>query len=85
MSEPTPTYRRSAIWDVKLRFHSQASTARDTGSPMLTLTVTGDTYEDAIDGALWAAVEEARRKGLGAGEEDYEVMGVDRIRGCTVV
>ena len=83
MSEPTPTYRRSAIWDVKLRFHAPSATARE-GAPILTLTVTADNYEDAIDGALWAATDGAAGRRVEASEDDYEVIGVDRIRGCTV-
>lgn len=79
-------YHRSSVWDVKLKYHPIASGPNDReGSPVLTLTVIADNYEDAIDGALWAAITDPKGKRIGATENDYEIIGVDKIRGCTVV
>lgn len=77
-------YRRSAVWDVKLRFHPPKARPEE-GTPIITLTVAADNYEDAIDGAIWAAIDVAVGRSIKATEEDYEVIGVDRIRGCTIV
>lgn len=83
MSEET-IFSRSYVWDVRLKYHPAAA-AVDEGSPILTLTVTADNYVDAIDGALWAAIDGAKGRRIGATEDNYEVVGVEKIRGCTVV
>ena len=84
MNEPTPNYRRSFVWSVKLKYHPPASAPRE-GAPIISLTVTADNYEDAIDGAIWAAITNPSGPRINAVEDDYEVIEVVRHNGCTVV